>query len=153
VVQVEALLRSGGDAAYQDPSDGRSALIAAASEGHTEVVRTLLAAGAPWNAFDRQANCAGDYALAGQHEACVEVLLNAGGPKFGCNLSTAYKVLLRQPEARANFPPACLRLASHFALLQNKISLNTQSQYQTVFLPDYMTPRQLTLYNNVRCAS
>jgi len=67
-MQVEALLHSGGDAAYQDPSDGRSALIAAASEGHTEVVRTLLAAGAPWNAFDRQANCAGDYALAGQHE-------------------------------------------------------------------------------------
>ena len=100
-MQVEALLRSGGDAAYQDPSDGRSALIAAASEGHTEVVKTLLAAGAPWNAFDRQANCAGDYALAGQHDACVEVLLNAGGlPGFGCNLSTANKVLLRQHEAQ-----------------------------------------------------
>ncbi|DBA66580.1 hypothetical protein WJX79_008592 [Trebouxia sp. C0005] len=76
--QVEALLRSRVDAAYQDPSDGRSALIAAASEGHAAVVKTLLAAGAPWNAFDRQANCAGDYALAGQHEDCVEVLLNAG---------------------------------------------------------------------------
>lgn len=101
MIQVEALLRSRVDAAYQDPSDGRSALIAAASEGHAAVVKTLLAAGAPWNAFDRQANCAGDYALAGQHEDCVEVLLNAGGlPKFGCNLSTAYKVLQRQPEAQ-----------------------------------------------------
>ena len=76
--QVEALLQSGADAAYQDPSDGRSPLMAAASGGYTDVVKALLAAGAPWNAFDRQANCAGDYALAGQHEACIEVLLNAG---------------------------------------------------------------------------
>lgn len=35
-------------------------------------------AGAPWNAFDRQANCAGDYALAGQHQDCVDILLSAG---------------------------------------------------------------------------
>ena len=77
-VQVQTLLGSGVDAAYQDPSDGRSAMMAAAAEGHSEIVKALLAAGAPWNAFDRQANCAGDYALAGQHEECVEVLLNAG---------------------------------------------------------------------------
>ncbi len=77
-MQVKTLLGSGVDAAYQDVSDGRSALMAAASEGRSEVVRTLLAAGSPWNAFDRQANCAGDYALAGQHEACIEILLNAG---------------------------------------------------------------------------
>ena len=75
---MQRLLGAGVDAAYQDPSDGRSALIAAAAAGHTEVVRSLLAAGAPWNAFDRQANCAGDCALAGQHEECAAVLLNAG---------------------------------------------------------------------------
>lgn len=75
---MKALLDSGVDAAYQDESDGRSALMAAASEGHAEILTTLLTAGAPWNAFDRQANCAGDYALAGEHEACIDVLLNAG---------------------------------------------------------------------------
>ena len=77
-LQVESYLRSGADAAYQDTSDGSSPLIAAASQGHTEVVRTLLTAGAPWNAFDRQANCAGDYALAGEHKDCVDILLTAG---------------------------------------------------------------------------
>ena len=78
MLQVQRLLGAGVDAAYQDPSDGRSALIAAAAAGQTEVARSLLAAGAPWNAFDRQANCAGDYALAGQ---CAAVLLNAGEPQ------------------------------------------------------------------------
>lgn len=52
--------------------------MAAAFQGHAEVVRRLLTAGAPWNAFDRQANCAGDYALAGQHQECVDILLTAG---------------------------------------------------------------------------
>lgn len=52
--------------------------MAAASQGHAEVVRRLLTAGAPWNAFDQQANCAGDYALAGQHQDCVDILLTAG---------------------------------------------------------------------------
>ena len=75
---MQTLLGSGVDAAYQDPTDGRSAIMAAAAEGHAEVVKTLLAAGAPWNAFDRQANCAGDFAVAEQHEECVNVLLNAG---------------------------------------------------------------------------
>ena len=78
LLQVHRLIGAGADAAYQDPSDGRSALIAAAATGQADVVRSLLAAGAPWNAFDRQANCAGDYALAGQHEDCAAVLLNAG---------------------------------------------------------------------------
>lgn len=75
---MESLLGSGTDAAYQDTLDGSSPLIAAASQGHAEVVRRLLVAGAPWNAFDRQANCAGDYALAAQHQDCVDTLLTAG---------------------------------------------------------------------------
>lgn len=76
--QVDSYLRSGVDAAYQDISDGSSPLIAAASSGHAEVVSRLLVAGAPWNAFDRQANCAGDYAIAGQHQDCIDILLSAG---------------------------------------------------------------------------
>ena len=50
----------------------------AAANGHVDIIRALLAAGAPWNAFDREANCAGDYGLLNDQEACVEVLLNAG---------------------------------------------------------------------------
>ncbi|KAL3145046.1 hypothetical protein ABBQ32_003537 [Trebouxia sp. C0010 RCD-2024] len=78
LTQVESCLLSGADATYQDTSDGSSPLMAAASQGHAEVVRRLLTAGAPWNAFDQQANCAGDYALAGQHQDCVDILLTAG---------------------------------------------------------------------------
>lgn len=36
----------------------------AARGGHLGVVRALLAAGAPWNALDRQRKCAGEYAMA-----------------------------------------------------------------------------------------
>lgn len=57
--------------------------MAAACNGHMDIVTVLLAAGAPWNAFDRQANCAGDYALLNGHAECVEVLLNAGASHAG----------------------------------------------------------------------
>ena len=50
----------------------------AAANGRVDIIRLLLAAGAPWNAFDREANCAGDYALLNDQQECVEALLNAG---------------------------------------------------------------------------
>ena len=77
-LQVESLLEQGADAAFQDTADGRSPLMAAAANGHVDVVKAILAAGAPWNAFDRQANCAGDYALLNNQQECVDALLNAG---------------------------------------------------------------------------
>ena len=52
--------------------------MAAAGGGHTELVKELLAKGAPWNAIDKQGRCAGEYAMeAGQQEA-VDILLDAG---------------------------------------------------------------------------
>ena len=35
----------------------------AAGGGHLEIVRTRLAAGAPWNALDRSGKGAGEYAM------------------------------------------------------------------------------------------
>ena len=118
-LQVQRLLGAGVDAAYQDPSDGRSALIAAAAAGQTEVVRSMLAAGAPWNAFDRQANCAGDYALAGQHEECAAVLLNAGEilPRMLNNVSSDVK-LTQQP---ATSRVACFECTTHAAMPGQKL--------------------------------
>lgn len=75
---MESLLKQGADAAFQNIADGRSPLMAAAANGHVDVVKAILAAGAPWNAFDRQANCAGDYALLNNQQECVDALLNAG---------------------------------------------------------------------------
>lgn len=48
----------------QEPEGGSSCLMHAAQGGHLEIVRALLAAGAPWNALDRQGKCAGEYAMA-----------------------------------------------------------------------------------------
>ena len=75
---MESLLKQGADAAFQDIADGRSPLMAAAANGHVDIVKAILAAGAPWNAFDRQANCAGDYALLNEQQECVDALLDAG---------------------------------------------------------------------------
>ncbi|GAA51339.1 arginine N-methyltransferase 2 [Clonorchis sinensis] len=64
------------DICYQDPKTGISVLMVAASAGHTEVVRYLLAEGTPWNAVDRAYMCAGDYAAKHGHQECVDALLD-----------------------------------------------------------------------------
>ncbi|TGZ67213.1 hypothetical protein CRM22_004934 [Opisthorchis felineus] len=64
------------DICYQDPETGISVLMVAASAGHTEVVRYLLAEGAPWNAVDCAYMCAGDYAAKHGHQECVDALLD-----------------------------------------------------------------------------
>ena len=50
----------------------------AAAHGHDSVVRLLLEAGVPWNAIDKEGNCAGDLAVAAAHESTADVLLEAG---------------------------------------------------------------------------
>ena len=50
----------------------------AAAGGHDAIVRTLLEAGTPWNAIDKEGNCAGDLAVAAEHESTAEILLEAG---------------------------------------------------------------------------
>ena len=66
------------EATYQDPADGRSAMMAAAGGGHGKVVSLLLQHGAPWNACDRTAKCAGEYALKAGHQVVVDQLVAAG---------------------------------------------------------------------------
>ena len=65
-------------AARQDPSTGLSPLMAAARNGHVDVCRVLLDAGAPWNAVDRWGRCAGDYATEAQKWDVVNLLVEAG---------------------------------------------------------------------------
>ncbi|EFJ15138.1 hypothetical protein SELMODRAFT_118824 [Selaginella moellendorffii] len=76
--ELRELIRAGGDASYANPSTGLTPLIAAAKAGHSEVVRVLLNAGAPWNALDRSGRCAGDYAMDAGHQDCYDILLDAG---------------------------------------------------------------------------
>ena len=75
---VRRALAAGADAAYQDEATGQSALMAAARDGLADAVSVLLQAGAPWNAVDRSGRCAGDLALAGNHQTVVETLVSAG---------------------------------------------------------------------------
>jgi type IV protein arginine methyltransferase len=55
---VRDLIAQGVDVAHQD-CEGASALMLAAENGHLEVVKELLEAGAPWNAQDSEGYCAG----------------------------------------------------------------------------------------------
>ncbi len=48
-----------------------------------QVVRSLLSAGAPWNALDRRGRCAGDLALEAGHAAAAEAILEAGATLRG----------------------------------------------------------------------
>lgn len=50
----------------------------ASSAGHDSIVTLLLEAGTPWNAIDKDGNCAGDLAVAAGHDSTAESLLEAG---------------------------------------------------------------------------
>jgi protein arginine N-methyltransferase 2 len=71
-------LKDGAEQFYQADSTGRSVMMAAAGNGHAEMVRLLLQNGAPWNAIDRKGKCAGEYALQNGHQDVVEQLVDAG---------------------------------------------------------------------------
>jgi protein arginine N-methyltransferase 2 len=65
-------------ARQQDNETGRSPLMAAASIGNGALCQHLLDAGAPWNAVDRQGQCAGNYATDSQHWGVVNLLVEWG---------------------------------------------------------------------------
>ena len=63
-------------ACQQDTETGRSPLIAAAQVGNLALCQLLLDQGAPWNALDRQGQCAGNYATDAQHWEVVNLLVD-----------------------------------------------------------------------------
>jgi len=76
---IESLIKE--DPAYacqQDDETGISPLMAAAGSGNSALCQYLLEAGAPWNAVDRQGQCAGNYATDNQHWAAVNLLVEWG---------------------------------------------------------------------------
>jgi len=83
-VCVRALLGRGADVDYADPDpthDGRytwTPLLHAARRGHTEIVRTLLEAGADPNRRDRDSNTALTLAAGDGHWEAVDLLLDRG---------------------------------------------------------------------------
>jgi type IV protein arginine methyltransferase len=64
-------------AIQQDELTGVSPLMKAAAAGHVSIVQFLLQTGkAPWNAVDRQGQCAGNYAVNNEQWDCVNVLVD-----------------------------------------------------------------------------
>ncbi|KAJ3669829.1 hypothetical protein LUZ60_010153 [Juncus effusus] len=72
---VSSLLSGGADASYFD-SSSMTPLMHAASRGHTDAVRMLLEAGAPWNALTPDGLCAGDLAMEGEHQETTDLLID-----------------------------------------------------------------------------
>ena len=62
-------------ACQQDDSTGISPLMAASKAGHLELVRMLLDQGAPWNAIDRNGQCAGNYATDAEQWDVVNLMV------------------------------------------------------------------------------
>ncbi len=76
---VETLLKENPIyASQQDMETGASPLMAAANAGNLALCQYLLEAGAPWNAVDRQGQCAGNYATTAEHWAIVNLLVEWG---------------------------------------------------------------------------
>lgn len=77
--RVQRLLANAGtDDVCEGNEDGMTPLMLAAQNGHAEVVRALLQAGAPWNALNPAGQCAGDFAMDAGHQEAFDVLLDAG---------------------------------------------------------------------------
>lgn len=65
-------------ACQQECEMGKSPLMAAAEAGHVDICLLLLEHGAPWNAINRNGQCAGNYATDNQHWEVVNLLVDAG---------------------------------------------------------------------------
>ena len=76
--KVKTLIASGtADVTYFN-KEGLTPLMLAAKQGHADVVKTLIDAGAPWNALSPANLSAGDFAMDLGHQDAFDVLLNAG---------------------------------------------------------------------------
>ena len=65
-------------ASLQDKETGISPLMISASAGNIEICSFLLSQGAPWNAIDKYNKCAGNYAVDGNYQDCIDLLVNHG---------------------------------------------------------------------------
>ncbi|KAK9075544.1 hypothetical protein SSX86_003869 [Deinandra increscens subsp. villosa] len=76
--KVQALIASGADVTYFKEDDGFTPLMLAAKHGHAGIVKSLLDAGAPWNALSPSNLSAGDFAMDSGHQDAFDILLNTG---------------------------------------------------------------------------
>eukprot|EP00898_Chlorokybus_atmophyticus_P004517 jgi/Chlat1/5066/Chrsp33S08958 len=130
IAAVDAHLKDGAAASFQDDTDGRSPLMAAAKANHTEVLQRLLAAGAPWNAIDRDGRCAGDYALENESKEAVDLLINAGEAQLAF-------VELLLPLTTAELVLGAAQRSMRLPLAPNRDYLHKDVQYDEDKLVDH----------------
>jgi protein arginine N-methyltransferase 2 len=79
IITIQGLLEQDAElASHQDFETGLSPLMVAAKVGNASLCQQLLEAGAPWNAIDRQGQCAGNFATDHEHWDVVNLLVEWG---------------------------------------------------------------------------
>ena len=120
-------------ACQQDGDTGKSPLMAAAEAGHLQVCQVLLDSGAPWNAVDRQGQCAGNYATNNQHWEAVNLLVDAG---------TRAELILG---ASIRLQKEAMKDDDYDASQQPELPSNSPVEHEPCTKPDYL--RQRLSYN------
>jgi protein arginine N-methyltransferase 2 len=94
----------------QDFETGYSPLMAVAKVGNVELCKQLLDQGAPWNAVDRQGNCAGNHAMDGEHWELVNYLVEWGtrselvlGEMQRCQQKAGINIIPQAPTSAAEY--------------------------------------------------
>ena len=126
VQSVEALIREDPIyAAQQDLESGMSPLMVAAAVGNGHLCQTLLEAGAPWNAINRQGQCAGNLATDNEHWGIVNLLVDWG--------TRAELILGAMERANRDLSGGQISLASQ--------NLDGPIDHQPCTKPDYLRQR------------
>lgn len=92
--KVKALLAEGADPCFINGHDGGSVLMTASQQGHVEVARVLLAAGANANYAVPNGDNAFQFAAYKGHTELIELLLTVGGAKIDAQDSDGNTALL-----------------------------------------------------------
>lgn len=113
-------------ARQQDETTGQSPLMVASARGQAALVQLLLEAGAPWNAVDRQGQCAGNCATDAEQWEIVNFLV-----EWGTRSELILGAAQRSQQQQQQQPPP--------------VAANIPVSHQSSTKPDYL--RQPLRYN------
>jgi protein arginine N-methyltransferase 2 len=122
-------------AAQQDPTTGLSPLMVAAQNGHVDICRKLLEAGAPWNALDRYGRCAGNLAQENEHWEVVNLLVDEGTK---AELILGASIRLARLEMHNNSSSNSNSNSKPAAIATNEGNTNIPVSHEPCTKPDYL---------------